>query len=371
MKKYCTVEVIKILEKYPIVENLARKKFIVLFLIALIKTRKVHFCELAQVLNNEVKASSNETRIEDFFREVPLNYEQMALLLAMFLPRRGKVTLCIDRTEWDFGKCQVNILMIIVRCKGMTIPLYWELLDNKSGNSSTDDRIALLKQCIQLLGAKRIGLFLADREFIGHRWFVYLKKHKIHFCVRIPKHHKITRFYHVNGEEEKVEELLSKSKVVKIQNCMIDGVWGNMYARRLSCGDILFIFGTVKTKFLAPFYKKRWRIEMFFQQIKNRGFDLESTHLNQLPKLKKLIGLVSLAYAFAVSMGVHHHKKVKPIKCKKHGYFECSFARKGINIIREGFRKDWVEDFQLFTQFIHKFLRWININPNQWTLPLF
>src|SRR5690606_27874365 len=121
---YCSAEITAILDKVPIVRNLARKKFIVMFVLAMIKTRSVQFCEIAQNLNDNVKASSNETRIQDFFREVELGYEQVALLLAVFLPRKGKVTLCIDRTEWDFGKCQVNILMIVVRCRQITVPLY-------------------------------------------------------------------------------------------------------------------------------------------------------------------------------------------------------------------------------------------------------
>ena len=37
-------------------------------------------------------------------------------------------------------------------------------MDNNSGNSNTNDRISLLKQCIKLLGAKRIGLVLGDRD---------------------------------------------------------------------------------------------------------------------------------------------------------------------------------------------------------------
>lgn len=209
MKDFCLVEVTGVLEKIPIVENLARKKFVILFVLAMIKTIKVQFCEIAQALNDKVKAESNETRIQDFFREVELDYEQVVLLLALFLPRRGKVTLCIARTEWDFGKCQVNILMIVVRCQDITIPIYWELLDNKSGNSNADDRISLLKKCIDMLGAKRIGLFLGDREFIGHRWFSYLKKQGIKFCVRMPKHHKITREDGLESRVDKVEQLLA------------------------------------------------------------------------------------------------------------------------------------------------------------------
>ena len=370
MQKYCNTEITSILEKIPIVKNLARKKFVILFVLAMIKTRAVQFCEIAQALNDKAKASSNEVRIQDFFREVALNYEQVALLLAMFLPRRGKVTLCIDRTEWDFGKCQVNILMIVVRCKEITIPLYWELLDNNSGNSNTGDRISLLKKCIQLLGAKRIGLFLGDREFIGHRWLKFLKLQGIHFCVRIPKHHKITRLIHGDTQVSKVEELLVKRKVVKIKDCMVDGVWGSMYARQLK-DDILFLFGTAKMEYLSQLYKKRWRIECFFQNVKKRGFNLEDTHLKKLEKLKKLVAMVCIAYAFAANMGLHHHKKVKPIPLKNHGYKANSFSRKGINLIREGIRREWKRNTELFYDFVLKFLRWMQLNPNNLPLPNF
>lgn len=370
MTEFCNAEITSIFNQIPIVKNLARKKFVILFVLAMIKTRKVQFCEISQALNDKVKAKSNETRIQDFFRNVELNYEQIALLLALFLPRKGKVTLCIDRTEWDFGKCQVNILMIVVRCKHITIPLYWELLDNNSGNSNTDNRIDLLKKCIDLLGAKRIGLFLADREFIGHRWLKYLKSQDIKFCIRIPKHHKITREDGLQTHKDTVEQLLNGRANIKIQQCQIDGVWGCMYAKSLA-DEILFLFGTAKMDYLPQLYKKRWRIECFFQNIKKRGFNLEDTHLKKLHKLKKLIAFVCIAYAFAANMGLHHHKKVEPIPLKNHGYKANSFSRKGIDIIREGIRRDWKRNLELFYDFILLFLRWIQLNPNNLPLPNF
>ena len=73
----------------------------------------------------------------------------------------------MDRTEWDFGSCQVNILAVTAYNKGVGIPIYFELLDNKSGNSCVEDRVDLLKKCITILGIKRIECVLGDREFIG------------------------------------------------------------------------------------------------------------------------------------------------------------------------------------------------------------
>ena len=50
------------------------------------------------------------------------------------------------------------------------MPLYWELLNNRNGNSNAAQRIAVLEKCVTLLGRRRIGLVLGDREFVGHIW---------------------------------------------------------------------------------------------------------------------------------------------------------------------------------------------------------
>lgn len=358
MKQYFTAEVKQVLDKAEMVKNLARKKFITSFILALIESRKVQFSEIAHHLNDEAKVSSNEVRIQDFFREVDLDYQAVAFLLAMFLPK-SKVTLCIDRTEWDFGQCQVNILMVVARSGSVHIPLYWELLDNRSGNSATDDRIHLIGQCIALLGKERVGMVVADREFIGHRWLKYLKDNGILFCIRLPKSHHIVR---LDGRVQQVEALVGQQpRELILQDCLVDGLWGHVYLKSLSNGDILFLFGTVKASLLGKLYRKRWTIEQCFQSLKKRGFDLESTHLQCLVKLKKLLAFVSLAYGFCLSMGHYYHQKVQPIKVKNHGYKAHSFFRYGLDIIRACLRKDWKDEVNAFQRLVQRFLRWIEL----------
>jgi len=99
MKQSLKSEITAILYSAPIVENLARKNFVSLFLLALIQQRKVQFCELASVLNDEAKIASNQNRIEDFFREVTINYQAVARLIMTLLPKHSKLRLTIDRTR--------------------------------------------------------------------------------------------------------------------------------------------------------------------------------------------------------------------------------------------------------------------------------
>lgn len=333
MKQSLINEITTVLQNVPIVANLARKKFVAQFTIGLIKSRNIQFCEIAHHLNDNAKLASNETRIQDFFREVEIDYFAVAILMISLLPKDQKLRLCIDRTEWDFGDCQVNILMILIGFGDLQIPFYWELLDNKSGNSNSADRIHLLDFCLKVLGKERIGLVVGDREFIGHKWFKYLKDNGLFFVMRMPRHHTITDR---NGHQRTLDEFALKPNIaLLLSDCQVDGVWGDVWLKVLKDGEYLFLFGTATLKFMGQFYRKRWTIEACFQNLKGRGFNLEATRIKCLKKLKKLIALVSISYGFCVSLGVYFHKKVQTISIKNHGYKATSFSRHGLNQIRE------------------------------------
>ena len=96
---------------------------------------------------------------------------------------------------------------------------------------------------------------------------------------------------------------------------------------------------------------------MLFQSFKSRGFNLRNTHIEALYKLKKLVGLVSIAFAVCISLGIYRHEKVQKIKTKKHGYKEKSFCRVGIDWIKDIVKKS-VEEFE---NIAHKFLRYLII----------
>jgi hypothetical protein len=120
--------------------------------------------------------------------------------------------------------CQVNILIVIGCVGSWQVPLYWELLENKSGNSSTKDRITLLEKIVGLAGVGQIGILIADREFIGNSWLKYLKDNKIHFCIRVPKSHYIVW---PCGRQRLVSELATKNEQY-FTNCLVDGVVVNI-----------------------------------------------------------------------------------------------------------------------------------------------
>lgn len=343
----------------PIVQHLSRKKFVWQFVKAMIKMRTVQFSELATELNDEVQEASNERRIQAFFRDSAIDYQKVALLLSMFLPA-GKVILSLDRTEWDFGRCQVNVLCITACVGKVGLPLYFEMLDNKSGNSNWQDRIDLLKQCIVLLGKERISAVVMDREFIGHRWLSWLQKAQIPFCVRVPAHHSITLR---NGQVYRAEQLIATQTTRYFQHAIVDGVRVNVAVKRLANGEMLYVIGTHFAKALIHLYRKRWTIEVFFQNLKGRGFKLEGSHLRCLQKWKKLFALVCIAFAICLSIGRDYLEKGKKVVLKKHGYPAKSTFRRGLDWIRQYIKGKHQEQFDsLMEQFLKRLDRYLAFN---------
>lgn len=336
MKPTLIDKITQMLNQVPIVHNKWRKDFVARFVLALIQSRRVQFCEVAHHLNESAKIASNQTRIEDFFRETDIDYQQLAVLLLSLLPARTKLRVCIDRTEWDFGVYQANVLMVVVGQQDWQLPLFWQLLDNRSGNSNSEQRIELLQACVDLLGKERIGLVIGDREFVGHRWLKWLKDNQLPFVMRLPSHHQLHR---LDGRQQCVADLgLASGQLLTLPDCLVDGVWGHVWLKKLETGEWLYLFGTAQVGYLGQLYRKRWTIETVFQSFKQRGFNLEATHLKDSVKLQKLIGLVSLAYGFCRSLGLLYHQHIKPISRKNHGYLGNSLTRKGIDLLREWLR---------------------------------
>jgi len=111
----------------------------------MIMTKSVVYTELAEELNEEAQLDSNVRRIQRLIAKYELNYVQIALLTSLLLPK-GKWELSLDRT-----------------------PIWFELLDNKGGNSTQEIRVTIFDKLIRLFGIKRIKSVYGDREFIGEK----------------------------------------------------------------------------------------------------------------------------------------------------------------------------------------------------------
>lgn len=308
-----------------IIKHKKRQEFLCALLVGLIKSRSVHFSEIADKMDKSIKVSSIERRIQDFFLRVGFDYRQLMLFFLGFV-HHNRLCLSIDRTEWDFGKTQINILCVVVSIGKMAVPLYFDLLDNRSGNSNASDRIDLFKGIIEQVGVERIEMLIMDREFIGHKWLRWLKRQGIAFCVRVPKHHKIML---IDGSRWTAEQFLGRRKARYLEQVVVDLVVVNLALGYDKKGELLYLIGTLPAQQLPAWYRKRWSIEVFFQALKGRGFNLEDSRLRCLIKYKKLFAVVAMAYTLCWATGIQA-ARTQPVKCKNHGYPQYSVFRRGL-----------------------------------------
>lgn len=131
--------------------NLARIKFLGQIIVALCKVQSVCFEKLALGFETEAKSGSNLRRIQRFMAEYVLDIDLIARVIFKLLPHQPPYILTMDRTNWKFGQANINILVIAIVYDGLAFPLLYTLLP-KRGNSSTQERIDLVKRYIHLFG---------------------------------------------------------------------------------------------------------------------------------------------------------------------------------------------------------------------------
>lgn len=308
--------------------HLARQKMMFALIFSMIETRSVQFPDLATKLNASAQDESNLRRIQAFFAQYALDYRVIACVLMSFVPTK-KCRISIDRTNWQFGDQNINILTLTVYSHGVGLPILFEMLDKK-GNSNALERIDLLAQFVALFGKERILSLTGDREFIGHTWLKWLIDNHIDFAIRFPYSHLLTLR---NGQVCSAPQLLAQQSERYFKQVILDGVRLNVALKKLD-NDWLIVAGPLPVKKLFAHYRRRWSIETFFQSLKKRGFRLEDTHLKSLDRLKKLMAVVSLAFVFCWQVGYYYHRNRSSISLKSNGYKSNSFFRKGFNLFR-------------------------------------
>lgn len=219
---------------------------------------------------------------------------------------KRKFDLCLDRTNWKFGDKDINYLVLSWRInKKISLSLLFVDLD-KAGNSNTAERLDLLKEFDEVFGFPRIKSLMADREFIGQKWFKMLEEHKIPYFIRMKDNtllpwgsnpiHAKQFFHHLSAGQTR---LIAKEMY-----------GGSVYfAGTLSkSGGLVIIMTNQKfkaTHILAK-YRERWSIEELFRKLKTSGFNWENTHMTDSTRLVSLLIILSFGLLIAFLMGQDH-----------------------------------------------------------------
>lgn len=296
---------------------------------------------LAAYVTTAAQTDSVRRRFYRFFQFVNLDGSLAARVVADLLGLAGKPwELAIDRTNWDFGKTTINILMISVIWNGMGIPLIWVLLP-KQGNSNTWTRVCLLNRLHKIFPAIKIVSLMGDREFIGDKWMAYLQCKKIPFILRLRENQQVIREGYIPMTIAAISKDLKRGgKQIIRGRCRLgqNATGGSPSIRlivmRLKTGELLALACSGNPRRSLENYRRRWTIETLFANMKTRGFNMEDTHITDRDKLSTLLAVLALSVALAVKIGVAA-ARLRPIPIKKHGRKACSLFALGLQTLRK------------------------------------
>ena len=299
-----------------------------MFIEALCKVKTINYDRLASAFASDADKNSSYRRIQRFMASFNFSLEVVARLIFKLLPNQEKRTLIIDRTNWKFGKANINIFMLGVSYKNVAFPLMFKMLD-KRGNSSCEERIELIRKYIDYFGLESIDCILADREFIGEKWIGFLNAQGIRYHIRIRNNFKV--FLPATNKEVKVSWLFNSLKINevchfhKIVNLNGELVYlsATKTVTREKGIELLILVSYNRPEESLEYYRIRWQIETLFKSLKTSGFNIEDTHVTILERLDRLLLLVMIAFTWSYLIGDHLDTKYKKIK----------FIKKILNIL--------------------------------------
>ena len=260
--------------------------------------------------------------------------------------------LTLDATCWQLGKQPVQLLVLCLIYRQVSLPLLWIDLAKK-GHSTQKEPKGLLKQAIKLYPLKGFCL-LADREYEGKDWFKFLTDSGLQFIIRLPR-----QAYKeaISAGGRSYGSLLRQALKGRLIGQFVD-IEGYRYQFVALChqlgpthSDPLVLLlsnsGWSKRQ-IADRYRLRWTTECFFKHLKSNGFDLEDLGFHSLPKIRLLVSIVVVLYVLCVAEGFRAFRRIRP----KKQLMEVFLARE--SVFRRGYS---VVANQLAT--IEQFIDWL------------
>ena len=313
--------------------NKARINFLAKFLVALIQVRTVNLAQIASAFSGSATSDSSYKRIQRFLRGFHIDFALIAGFVVKLVGVPAPWVISIDRTDWSLTSTPINILTLGICYKGVAFPVLWVMLE-KRGCSDDLERIWLLSEFDRLFGFDSISYLCADREFVSKKLMAYLKDNRIDFRIRLRAN---TVIANGRGQMVRATRLFSRYRIGEAVELIgarrVVGQYLHITGMKLKGGQYLIVASAKATNQAIEEYARRWEIETLFGCFKSRGFCLEQTRLREAERLKKMVGLLALAFCWAHKVG-EWVSRAKPVAVKQHGRKAKSVFRCGLDHMR-------------------------------------
>ena len=154
---------------------------------------------------------------------------------------------------------------------------------------------------------------LADREYIGRNWFIFLVDElSLNFVIRLPQGDYKTDLGHLYGQFIRdIKKGKTKDIPIKIGNHIFRLVGTKNLNPENNDDNLLILLTNLphkKHKIIA-IYGLRWQIECMFKCLKSNGFNLEDLGFINPKKVRLMLCIVIACYVLCVCEGIKRIKK--------------------------------------------------------------
>jgi len=250
------------------------------------------------------------------------------ILVILFYGGEESVKILIDRTNWEKGEDDVNVLSIgLLYKERIFIPLIGEDLGHK-GNSDSETRILLTDKLLEWWGAMQIPvpefIIVGDREFIGEEWLNALARREVNYVIRLKANLKFEVWlkdtykmgkkfgvqtlhrYIQRYDKQMLELVLAGESIAQIRVLKNEG-------KQATTQPYLYLITNIEQPDLAgAVYRQRWKIETCFAYLKSKGLNLEVFNLSGTHKTDILMAVLTLVYALIVKTGEEIQQEEPP-----------------------------------------------------------
>ncbi len=281
---------------------------------------------------------SNYKRLLRFFRITDKEefVKSILCLCCCMLDSKFKVRyLALDGTSWELGDKNIHLLTLSVVYHGVSIPIWWEELDKK-GTSNFKERKKVIRNVSKFLCLKGL-ILLVDREYIGSKWFKYLKNKGIGFVIRL-KESTYKKYIDAKSGVGQGKNKMQQSRYIGLQRMAHMKRYKSSGASKRFCMEgykytfvvfknpkssakeklLYFISSLTQSKEIVQIYPIRWTIETCFKHLKSNGFNLEEIGFKNTAKIMLMMGIVVFLYVLCITQGLKRLMKKKKSDWKKY-----------------------------------------------------
>lgn len=210
---------------------------------------------------------------------------------------RGELIFVIDGSQTG---SKHSSLMVSVLCRGFALPLIWLVKAGEKGHFAEQMHLDLLRALLPIVPEGCRKVFLGDGEFDGRQLRQWCAKQGWEFVVRTA----CDRVVDCGGETARMDSLCPpKGARTVFLSDAVPGANAVCWHGKGFENPIFLLTNMELGSMACAYYRKRFKIETMFKNLKSKGFQLHKTQIKDADKIVRLILVVATAFVLTFCMG--------------------------------------------------------------------